>query len=126
MATPFGSALGPIYPLGLISVTTAGTPVALTVNVVGTTAFGTPASPAPLSANQIIVMAPSTNTGDVQLVFKSQAATAGSGASVILNVPKGAAMKLESPQLSNPFAIAQLGLDATSSGDKAYITLVIV
>jgi len=125
MATAFGSTSGPIYPLGLLVVAAAGTPVALTANVGGSTAFGTGASPAPIVASQIIISVPSTNTGDVQLCFTGQAAASGSGTSVIVNVPKGTVYTLASPQLSNPFEIGRMKLDATNSGDSAYVTLVI-
>jgi hypothetical protein len=87
MATRFGNPMGPIYPLGLISVATAGTPVGLDANVPITTALGTPTAgipgyttagvPSQVQANQIKINAPSTNVGDVYLIFKSQAAAAG-------------------------------------------------
>jgi hypothetical protein len=135
MAVPvFGSTTGPIYDLGLITVASSGTPVALNTNVAITTSFGSstsatnaglPASPAPICANQVMVMAPSTNSGDIQLVWKTQGASSGNGVSVILNVPKGQMVKLESPQLSNPFQIDRFGIDGTTN-DKAYVTLVIV
>lgn len=122
----FGSPSGPIYPLGLITVTTAGTPVALTANVSGNGAFGTSASPAPIVANQIIVSAPAANTGDIQLIFTGQAAATGSGTSVIMNVPKGTTQFLRSPNLSNPFTVTGMSLDGTHSGDTAWVSLGIV
>lgn len=126
MAQAFGNPLGPIYPLGLITVAAAGTPVLLTTNVVGTTAFGTVASPSLICANQIIICNPSGSLSDVQLCYVGQAAASGSGTSVILNIPMGTTLKLEAPNLSNPFQINRLRLDATTSGAAAYITLVIV
>jgi hypothetical protein len=125
-ATAFGSTSGPLYPLGLITVASAGAPVALTANVGATTAFGTGTSQAPVVCNQIKVSAPSANTGDIQLIFKSQAAASGSGTSVIMNIAKGTTQTLQSPQLSNPFMINQMGLDGTHSGDSAWVTLVIL
>lgn len=126
MATPFGSPTGPIFPLGLLTVATAGTPIPLTTNVSGNTAFGTPASPSLICANQIIICNPSGSLSDVQLCYVGQAAASGSGTSVILNIPMGTTLKLEAPNLSNPFQINRLRLDATTSGAAAYITLVIV
>lgn len=136
MATPWGSTSGPVYPLGLITVTTAGTVVALTVNVPLDTAWGTATGGIPglttsgkrstLCANRIVCMAPSSNTGDVYLVFKGQAAGTAGGSSVILSIPKGQVRVLESPQLSNPFQLDQFGVDADTNGDKLYVTTIII
>jgi hypothetical protein len=133
--TVFGNPMGPIYPLGLISVATAGTPVALSANVAITTALGTPLTgvpgltkvgvPSQVQANQIKINAPSTNTGDVFLVFKSQAASAGSGTSVIVVIPKGQERTVGAPAGSSPFQVDKFGLDAATNGDGAYVTLII-
>jgi hypothetical protein len=121
--------------LGLFTVATAGTVIPLTTNVKTTNAFGTPAAGvsglttvgqlAPITANQIICMAPSANTGDVYLVFKGQAAAGTGGTSVVLSIPKGTTQILRAPQMSNPFQVDVLGVDAATNGDKLYVTLVI-
>lgn len=136
MATRFGNPMGPIYPLGLISVATAGTPVGLDANVPITTALGTPTAgipgyttagvPSQVQANQIKINAPSTNVGDVYLIFKSQAAAAGSGTSVIVVIPKGQERTVGAPAGSSPFQVDKMGLDAATNGDGAYVTLLIV
>ena len=136
MATPWGNNSGPVYPLGLFTVTTAGTVILLSANVPLITAWGTAVGGiaglttsgqrSTLCANRIICMAPSANTGDVYLVYKGQAAATAGGSSVILSIPKGQVRVLESPQLSNPFQLDQFGVDADTNGDKLYITTVIV
>jgi len=133
--TVFGNPSSGVYPLGLISVATAGTPVALNANVAITTAFGTPTTgvpglttkgvPSQVQANQIKINAPSTNAGDVYLVFKSQAAAAGSGTSVIVVIPKGQERTVGAPAGSSPFQVDQFALDAATNGDGAYVTLIV-
>ena len=124
MASPFGSPSGPLYPLGPIAVATPGTPVPLSQNVPITTAFGTSTSPAPMVATKLIFSAPSSNTGLIYLCFKGGSKALGN--SVILALIPGQVFILESPQLSNPFMLNQLVIDADVATNFVYVTAVIV
>ena len=118
----FGNAMGPIYPLGLFTVVTAHTVIPLSTNVPITTGFGTSGSASPAAFDSIKVMAPSANTGDVYLVFKSQPSNGTGGTSVILSVPKGQEREITATNTGGPFTLDQLGIDADNNGDKAYVT----
>lgn len=121
-----GIPTGPIYSLGLITVTTAGTPVELSQNVSTTTGFGTAASPSPLVFYKIIVTNNSAS-GTLFLIHKgSGAATANSGVGVILAVAPGATGWFDAPQTSNPFDITKMQADSDVSGTAAYVTLFIL
>ena len=124
MAQAYGSTTGIFYPLGLISVTTAGTPVLLSANVPITTAFGSANSQAPMCANQLIFSCPGSNTGLIYLVFKG--GSKASGNSVILTLTPGQTYTLQSPQLSNPFLLTNYALDADVNANTCYVTAVIV
>lgn len=131
----FGNRASGPFPLGLISVGAPGTPVGLDANVAITTFWGTPTGgvpglttkgvPSQLQANQIKVSAPSTNVGDVFLVFKAAGFNAGAGESVILVIPKGQERTLGAPAGSNPFQLDKYGIDAVNGGDGAYVTAVV-
>jgi hypothetical protein len=124
----FGSPTGPLYPLGQIVVTTAGTPVPLSVNVSVNDAFGTVANPSPLKCCKVIVSADPGNTANksVYLCFAGQAAAQGNGTSVILQVPTGTTRILESQNLQAIFTVNSFTLDADVNGSKAFVTLQMV
>jgi hypothetical protein len=136
MTLTFGNSMGPLYPLGLLTVAAAGTPLALSTNVSGDTGFGTPSTgiaplttkgvPSPVMCNKIIVHALVGNSGaNIYLVFKGQGAAAGGGTSVIMVIPKGTTQILSMPEnAGNPVSIDRLAIDADTTGDKAYVTLV--
>jgi hypothetical protein len=136
MATPFGNPASGLYPLGKMIVAVPGTPIPLNTNVPITTSWGTPAAGIPgyttkgvlsqLCCNGIIVSAPSTNTGDVFLVFKAQGYNGTGGSSVVICVAKGTTQQIVAPAGSNPFQLDQLGVDAVTANDVAFVTAVIV
>ena len=121
MAQPFGNATGPVYPLGLFTVATAHTVIPLSTNVAITAGFGTAGSAAPAYFDSVKIMAPSANTGDVYLVFKTQAANGAGGTSVVLLCPKGQERELTATNTGQPFSLDQFGVDADNNGDKAYV-----
>lgn len=124
MAQVFGNSGGPVYPLGQFS-PTSGTPLPLSTNVKVTDSFGTSANPTPIKCNQIKVMASNANTGMIFLVFKSTAASAAGGTSVLLAVPPSAERVLEAKNIIEAFTIDQMGCDTSHTGDTCWITLVI-
>jgi hypothetical protein len=67
--TAFTSPVSGLWPLGKISVGTPGTAVALNTNV-GAQTNGTPTTRPSGNVNQLILMAPATNTALVYLIRK--------------------------------------------------------
>jgi len=138
MAPPFGNPTGPLYPLGKIIVATPGTVVPLSQNVPITTGFGTPTAglplyttqgaPAGMCANQLIIRSYPTNSGYTYLCMKGTAAQPGSKAvpnSILIPLAPGDFFNLASPQLSNPFVLTQLVVDADTASNALQITVVI-
>lgn len=120
--THSGSQTGPVYCLGLIAVTTAGTPVPLSTNVPTTGAFGTASSPNPVMCNKIRVRTPSTNTGFIYLVINGGSKSVST--SVVLAVPPGTVDELALTPLNNGLSLEAFSLDADTSGNSAYVTAV--
>ena len=121
----WGSVYGPVYPLGKITVTTAGTPIALNINVPVIDKTGTNT---PLKCAKIKVMADPGNTAakSIYLIFTGQAAAASSGTSVCLQVPPGQERTLETANLEPLFSVDKFSLDADVNGLVAFVTLVMV
>lgn len=139
MAPPFGNPTGPCYPLGKIIVATPGTPVLLSQNVSISTGFGTPTggvpslttagSPAGMCANQLIIRSYPTNAGYTYICMKGTTAQPGNKNvpnSIIIPLAPGDFFNLASPQLSNPFVLTQLVVDADTANNALQISCVIV
>lgn len=133
--TTFGNPQGPVYPLGLITVANAGTPVDLSQRVGTNSSFGTPSggvspltaagSPAPLVCNKLIITPIGTAGKYIYLIYKGQAAGAGNGTSVICAVPVGQTFVLEMPpHAGNPLALDRLQLDTDTNGTAAFVTAI--
>lgn len=123
-AQPFGQKLGPLYPLGALIVAVPGTPILLNQNVPITTDFGTPTSPSYIVFNQLILTAPSSNTGSTYLVFKGGSKNIPS--SIVVAIPAGGLFVLASPQLSNIFQASNFAVDADTASNQLVATCVIV
>jgi hypothetical protein len=119
-----GSPTGPVYSLGLITVTTAGTPVLLSsAGVSLTSGFGTAANPSPICCLKIRVHPLSSNTGRFYLVFKG--GNKGTSYNVALVAEPGITEELAFPQLSNGLLLTSYNADADVSGNAAYVTAII-
>ncbi len=116
---------GPLYSLGLITVTNAGTPVALDVNVSVADNTGAGVTQPPLKCRTIKVFASVDNTKEFFIVYKTTAAGTGNGTSVILAVAPGRSEQLEASDGSMAFTLNNLGADAITNGNKAWVSVVI-
>lgn len=125
MAQAFGNTLGPLYPLGIIAPSVPGTAVPLNQNVTTDTSFGTAKSPAPIVATKLIFSPVSGNTGLVYVCMKSGSKNIPTSVLFTL-IPNFSPFILESPQLSNPFQLNNLVIDADVTSNGVYITAVIV
>lgn len=123
MAGSFGAPTGPVYSLGLITVTTAGTPVLLSQNVPTTSGFGTSATPSPIVCNRLFIF--NKGSGNLFLVHKGTTAAANNGTGVVLVVGPSSYGWIEYPQLSNPFALTNYELDTDTNGTAGYVTAII-
>lgn len=131
----FGNPNGPIYPLGKFTVAVVGTVIPLNTNVAITDNSGTPSggispqsskgSPAPLKANELKIMTPTSNTGNIFLVFKSGTAAGASGTAVILVVQPGQERSIQSQLANAPFVLDQMALDTDAAGSVAWVTAII-
>ncbi len=122
-----GNLLGATFPLGFVKVTTPGTAVPLSTNVSVNTGSAPGSSIAvPATANEIIVSAPSANTGDVFLTFGAgnSKTTPANGTGVVLCVPKGTTQRLSCPVGSSPYQLALYSIDALNANDGAYVTAI--
>lgn len=134
-ATAWGNRDSGAFPLGLLTVTTPGTPIPLSTNVSLNTVWGTPTggvhglttsgSPSTLNCNVVKVMAQPGNSGPVFLVYKGQGYNGTGGTSVILAVPPGDQREIVSYSGTRPFQVDQMGLDAVNASDAAYVTVVL-
>ena len=139
MANPSGNVNGGVYPLGKFSVTT-GTTQLLSANVPITDNSGIPAAgipgsnigsgtPSPFKCNRVLVMTPTTNTGNIFLIMNvptTATAAGNSGANVILAVPPGTVREISSPNLNNMFTLKSFALDADAAAQVCWVTVVII
>jgi len=116
-----GNPLGAVYSLGTITVTTAGTPVALSANSSLSDGFGTAGSPSPISANTIKVHALKANTGLFYLVFTG--GNKGTSNNIALAVEPGTTESLFCPFEGNPFIVKAYQADADTNGNAAIIDI---
>ncbi|HKM80827.1 MAG TPA: hypothetical protein VJY15_07685 [Candidatus Acidoferrum sp.] len=118
MPTTFANPSGGPFPLGKITVTTDGTPVALTVNT-GSMKEG------PLKMarrfQQVTVYAAKVNTGNLYIMFGNVSASANPNA-ILAQIPPGGSCSL--PQggllINSKINLDQLFLDADVNGSIAY------
>lgn len=139
MANPRGNVNGPFYPLGKFTVAVVGTTIPLNTNVPITDQSGTPTggiapqsskgTPSPLKVTEIKIMTPTTNAGNVFLIFKGPAgadtAAGNSGAGVLLVIQPGQERTLQCSQTANGFTLDQFVLDADAANQVCWITCVI-
>ena len=139
MAPPFGNSTGPLYPLGKLIVATPGTSILLSQNVPITTGFGTPTggvpslttagSPSGMCANQLICRSYPANAGYTYLVMKGTVAQPGNKNvpnSIVMIFAPGDFFNLSVPQLTNPFVLTALAIDADTANNALQICAVIV
>jgi hypothetical protein len=139
MAPPFGNSTGPLYSLGKLIVATPGTSILLSQNVPITTGFGTPTggvpslttsgSPSPMCANQLICRSYPSNVGYTYLVLLGKSGQLGSKNapnSIVMIFAPGDFFNLAVPNLSNPFVLTALGVDADTANNALQICAVIV
>lgn len=123
MPTPILVPYGPFQPLGLITVTTAGTPVPLTQNI-GTYYAAEGKSEYALQFNQIWIFAPATNTGALYLVLPGQPAT--NTDAIIWQLAPGTSIQIGSDSPArNVYGLNSFWLDAATSGNTAQVTGVV-
>jgi hypothetical protein len=121
-----GNLLGSVFPLGKFTVAAAGTSIPLSTNVsVNTGSAPGSAIAVPATANEIIVSAPSTNTGDVYLTFGAgnSSTLPVNGTGVVFAVAKGTTQRLSCPVGTSPFQLALFGIDGPT-GAVAYVCAV--
>ena len=122
---PFSNPSGGTWPLGFITVATAGTPVAINTNV-GPQGQGA-AYPTQFAkrVRQLIVTPKSTNTKWVYLVWNGYDHTTNQNG-VLLGVPQGTIGSIPAGALlqSALISIDNLSLDADVSGEGAFITAI--
>lgn len=123
MPTPLLVPYGPFWPLGLITVTTAGTPVHLDVNI-GNYYSATGKSEYGASFNQIWVYASTTNTGNIYLVSPGQNAS-NTGAIIWTLAPGGFIFIGADSPARNMYGLNSFDIDATTSGNSAQVTGVV-
>lgn len=124
MPTPFFVPYGPFQPLGLITVTTAGTPVGIDTNLASNYYSATGKSEYAITLNQVWVKATSTNTGNIYLVLPGQPAS-NTGA-IIWALGPGEFIFIGSDALSrNTYGFNSFMLDATTNGNSAIVTGVV-
>lgn len=127
--TVFGSPTGIIYPLGLIVVSTPGTPVALSQNVPITTGFGTAANPAPMRANEIVFKARGgtsgtgsnvANTGNIYIIWGKNGSRTVQN-SILMDLAPGNGFVLSSAAFNNPLSLDQVFIDADTGNDAVRV-----
>lgn len=124
MPTPFFVPYGPFQPLGLITVTTAGTPVALDSNLASNYYSAKGKSEYAISFNQIWLKATSTNTGNIYLVLPGQVAS--NTSAIIWALGPGEFIFIGADALSrNNYGLNAFMLDATTSGNTVLVTGVV-
>jgi hypothetical protein len=123
MPTPVPMPYGPFQPLGTITVATAGTPVALNVNL-GQYYTQTGKSEYAMSWSQLWIRAASTNTGALYLVTPGQTAT--NTDSIIWYLLPGEYIFIGSDALSrNTYSFNDLMIDAATNGNSCIVTGVV-
>lgn len=123
MPTPLLVPYGPFWPLGLITVTTAGTPVSLSQNV-GAYYTATGKSEYAASFNQIWVFASSTNTGNIYLVAPGQPAS-NTGAIIWQLAPGGFIFIGADATSRNRYDLNSFMIDTATNGNTAQVTGVV-
>lgn len=120
---------GGVTPLGIITVSTAGTPVALTTNLVNQAQGSSPSTMDPKgrpftgNCRQLVFSAPSANTGDVYIMYGNFAHTDTNAA--LLVVPKGVVAALPYGCLcESSIDVTSIWVDVATSGDKIIVTAV--
>lgn len=120
MPSPIITPYGPFQPLGLITVTTAGTPVSLSQNI-GAYYSATGKSEYAMCFNQIWVLASSTNTGNIYLTSPGQPAS--NTSAIIWQLAPGAFVFIGADSPSrNMYDLNSFSIDATTNGNSAQVT----
>lgn len=124
MPTPVICQYGPFQPLGLITVATAGTTVALTVNI-GLAFTGAGSSEYGMSFHALYFTTPSTNTGNIYLVLPGQ--TAANTDAIILAIPPSTTFTMTAAaQVRNFLSLECMVIDTDTGGNKVQVTGMIV
>jgi hypothetical protein len=122
-----GNSLGATFTLGFIKVVTPGNAVPISTNVSVNTGSAPGSSVAvPVTSNEILVSAPSSNTGDVFLCFGAgnSKTTPANGSGVVFCVPKGTTMRLACQGATSPYQLALYSIDALNANDGAYVSAI--
>lgn len=123
MPTPLLVPYGPFWPLGLITVTAAGTPVSLSQNI-GPYYTATGKSEYAASFNQIWVFASTTNTGNIYLVSPGQPAS-NTGAIIWQLAPGGSVIIGADSLARNMYDLNSFMIDTATNGNTAQVTGVV-
>ena len=121
-----GSVTGPLYSLGNIVVAVPGTPVPLNQNVTTDTGFGTAATPSPMCANQIKFQALKTNAGQTYITLPGGTKATAAGIGIFHTLQPGETFILGLGNISNPYQLKQLQIDADNANDTVHVAVVIV
>ena len=120
MPTPLLVPYGPFWPLGLITVASAGTPVALSVNI-GQYYTATGKSEYAACFSQIWVFASSGNTGNIYLV--SPGGSKNNSGSIIWPLAPGQYIYVGGDFLArNTFDLNSFMIDADNGGATCQVT----
>ena len=119
MPTPLLFPYGPFQPLGLITVSTVGTPVSLATNI-GQYYTATGKSEYAVSFNQLIFQATSGNTGAIILVVAGGSAS--NADSIIYQIAPGATWVLGADaQSKNRYDLNCVWVDTATNGNSVQV-----
>ena len=124
--TAFKSPVSGLWPLGQITVATAGTPVALNTNV-GAQTGGTPTSAPSGNVNALILQCPATNTTLTYLLrnVQGQTITKSDTGFIVAIVAPGDTVTLPSGLfIGTPINVDDYLVDADTNGNKMIATAV--
>lgn len=111
---------GPFQPLGLITITTVGTPVAINVNL-GAYYTSTGKSEYAMSFNQLWLRATSSNTGAIYLMAPGQTST--NTGMIIWYLLPGEYIFIGGDALSrNTYDLGCMQIDAATDGNSVTVT----
>jgi hypothetical protein len=120
MPTPILVPYGPFQPLGLITVTTPGTPIPIYQNI-GSYYTATGASAYAMSFNQVWIRATAANTGAIYLV--APGGSLNNTGSIIWYLNPGEYIFIGADALSrNTYALGDFLIDGATTGNSCTVT----